>query len=32
MSTENLNNKEAILKLKDMVDKIDIGMVCSRLF
>ena len=29
MSTENLSNKEAIEKLKEMVDKIDIGMLCS---
>ncbi|OJV54035.1 MAG: hypothetical protein BGO31_11755 [Bacteroidetes bacterium 43-16] len=29
MSTENLYNKEAIEKLRDLVDKIDVGMVCS---
>lgn len=29
MSTENLHNQEAINKLKEMVDKIDIGMMCS---
>lgn len=29
MSTENLYNKEAIEKLKDLVNKIDVGMVCS---
>lgn len=29
MSTENLHNQEAIEKLKEMVDKIDIGMICS---
>ncbi len=29
MSTENLHNQEAITKLKEMVDKIDIGMMCS---
>ena len=29
MSTENLTNKEAIDKLREMVDKIDIGMLCS---
>ena len=29
MSTENLHQQEAIDKLKDMVDKIDIGMLCS---
>jgi general stress protein 26 len=31
MSTENLKNEEAIQKLKDMVDKIDIGMLCSNI-
>lgn len=31
MSTENLQNQEAIDKLKEMVDKIDIGMLCSKL-
>lgn len=30
MSTENLNNAEAVKKLKELVDKIDIGMVISR--
>jgi general stress protein 26 len=30
MSTENLNNSEAIDKLKFMVDKIDIGMMCTN--
>ena len=29
MSTENLHQQEAIDKLKDMVGKIDIGMLCS---
>lgn len=29
MSTENLNNRAAIDKLKEMVDKIDIGMLCT---
>jgi len=29
MSTENLQNREAIDKLKEMVDKIDIGMMCT---
>ncbi|SFS51369.1 pyridoxamine 5'-phosphate oxidase family protein [Sphingobacterium wenxiniae] len=29
MSTENLNNQEAIEKVKEMVDKIDISMMCS---
>ncbi len=29
MSTENLHNSEAIEKLREMVDKIDIGMMCS---
>jgi general stress protein 26 len=29
MSTENLHNHEAIDKLKEMVDKIDIGMTCT---
>ncbi len=29
MSTENLHNREAIGKLSEMVDKIDIGMLCS---
>ncbi|QNL47858.1 pyridoxamine 5'-phosphate oxidase family protein [Olivibacter sp. SDN3] len=31
MSTENLHDKEAIQKLKEMVDKIDIGMLCSNI-
>lgn len=30
MSTENLDNREAIEKLKDMVDKIDVGMMCTN--
>ncbi len=30
MSTENLDNQDAIDKLKDMVDKIDIGMMCTN--
>lgn len=30
MSTENLNNKEAIDKLKELVDKIDVGMLCTH--
>lgn len=29
MSTENLYNKEAIEKLRTMIDKIDIGMICT---
>ncbi|HWK98902.1 MAG TPA: pyridoxamine 5'-phosphate oxidase family protein, partial [Parapedobacter sp.] len=29
MSTDNLKDEEAIGKLKDMIDKIDIGMLCS---
>lgn len=29
MSKENLHNKEAIAKLQELVDKIDIGMLCS---
>lgn len=29
MSTENLRNQEAIDKIKEMVDKIDVGMMCS---
>ncbi|MCE3295357.1 MAG: hypothetical protein K0R65_1071 [Crocinitomicaceae bacterium] len=29
MSTENLNQQEALEKLKAMVDKIDIGMLCT---
>ncbi|MBL7734396.1 MAG: pyridoxamine 5'-phosphate oxidase family protein [Chitinophagaceae bacterium] len=29
MSTENLRNQEAIDKIKEMVDKIDVGMICS---
>lgn len=29
MSTENLSNEEALRKLKELVDKIDIGMVCT---
>lgn len=31
MSTENLHSKEAIEKLKEMVDKIDVGMLCSNI-
>ena len=30
MSTENLDHRNAIDKLKDMVDKIDIGMMCTN--
>ena len=30
MSTENLDNREAIEKLKTLVDKIDIGMMCTN--
>lgn len=30
MSTENLDNLKAIDKLKNMVDKIDIGMMCTN--
>ncbi|MDF3029134.1 MAG: pyridoxamine 5-phosphate oxidase family protein [Fluviicola sp.] len=30
MSTENLNKQEAVEKLKELVDKIDIGMVITR--
>jgi len=30
MSTENLNNREAIDKLKQMVENIDIGMMCTN--
>lgn len=30
MSTENLNNSEAIKKLIELIDKIDIGMVITR--
>lgn len=30
MSTENLNNAEAVKKLADLVNKIDIGMVITR--
>jgi general stress protein 26 len=30
MSTENLDNQEAINKLKEMVEKIDIGMMCTN--
>ena len=30
MSTENLNNAEAVKKLTELVDKIDIGMVITR--
>ncbi len=30
MSTENLNNAEAVKKLAELVDKIDIGMVITR--
>lgn len=29
MSTENLQHEEAVEKLRDLVDKIDIGMVCT---
>ncbi len=29
MSTENLQNREAIEKLRELIDKIDIGMVCT---
>lgn len=29
MSTENLHRQEAVEKLKEMVDKIDIGMMCT---
>ncbi len=29
MSTENLHHQEAIDKLKEMIDKIDIGMLCT---
>lgn len=29
MSTENLSNRSAIDKLKELVDKIDIGMLCT---
>lgn len=29
MATENLNNKEAITKLQELVNKIDIGMLCT---
>lgn len=29
MSTENLQNQEAVKKLKEMVDDIDIGILCS---
>lgn len=29
MSTQNLHNQEAADKIKEMVDKIDIGMMCS---
>ncbi|ASZ13489.1 pyridoxamine 5'-phosphate oxidase family protein [Chitinophaga pendula] len=31
MSTENLHSQEAIDKLKKLVDKIDIGMLCSNI-
>lgn len=31
MSTENLHSEEAIDKLKKLVDKIDIGMLCSNI-
>lgn len=31
MSTENLDNREAIEKIKDMVNKIDIGMMCTNI-
>lgn len=31
MSTENLQNTEAITKLKELVDKIDIGMLCTAI-
>lgn len=30
MSTENLDNREAVDKLKSLVDKIDIGMMCTN--
>lgn len=30
MSTENLNNTEAVKKLTELIDKIDIGMVITR--
>jgi general stress protein 26 len=30
MSTENLKNQEAIEKLQEMINKIDIGMMCSQ--
>lgn len=30
MSTENLNNRQAIDKLKNMVENIDIGMMCTN--
>jgi len=30
MSTENLDNRQAISKLKSMVEKIDIGMMCTN--
>lgn len=29
MSTENLSNREAVDKLKEMVDKTDVGILCS---
>lgn len=29
MSTENLHNREAIDKLRELVDKIDVGMLCT---
>lgn len=29
MSTENLNDQKAVEKLKELIDKIDIGMLCS---
>ena len=29
MSTENLQNKEAIEKLQELVNKIDVGMICT---
>ncbi len=30
MSTENLNNQKAIDKLKELVNKIDVGMLCTH--
>ncbi|SEW53482.1 pyridoxamine 5'-phosphate oxidase family protein [Chitinophaga arvensicola] len=29
MSTENLNNEDAIAKLRELVNKIDVGMLCT---